>query len=77
VIEYDKENYKALSAMGIIYLENQDLEKAADFLKKALLINPTHIPSMVAMGNLLFESGHSKTAAKYFKQCLIHNPKEL
>jgi hypothetical protein len=53
--------------MGIVYLEYSDLEKAAEFLKKSLKINPKYVPSIVAMGNLLFESGHSKTAIKYFK----------
>lgn len=66
VIELDAENYKAYCQIGMIYLELQDLERAADYLKKCLKLNPKHIPGMIAMGNLLFESGHAQNAAKYF-----------
>ena len=66
VIDTDPQHFKAYCQMGIIYLEKQDLENAAEYLKKCLKINAKYIPGMIAMGNLLFESGHAKTAAKYF-----------
>jgi len=66
VIENDSSHYKAFCQIGIIYLEEENLEKAAENLKKCLKINSKYVTGMVAMGNLLFESGHAQTAAKYF-----------
>lgn len=59
VIENDPNHYKAYCQIGLIYLENQDLEKAAEYLKKCLKINSKYVTGMIAMGNLLFESGHA------------------
>ena len=72
VVENDNQHYKAYGQIGIIYLELQDLEKAADNLKKCLKINPKYVAGMIAMGNFLFESGHAKSAAKYFQQSLVY-----
>lgn len=63
--------------MGIIYLEKNDLENAAEFLKKCLKINGKYPPGMIALGNLLFESGHPKSAYHYFEQALKYNQKDI
>lgn len=63
--------------MGNIYLAQQDLSNAAEYLKKSLKINPKYVNSMISMGNLLFESGHSNNAIKYFEQALNYNPNEI
>lgn len=77
VVENDVTHYKALCQIGIIFLERQDLEKSAEYLKKCLKISPKYLTGMISMGNLLFESGHAKNACKYFQQALNHNPKEI
>lgn len=66
VVDNDPQHFKAYCQIGLIYLETQELERAADYLKKCLKINSKYVVGMIAMGNLLFESGHANTAAKYF-----------
>jgi Tfp pilus assembly protein PilF len=66
-VENDRDHFKALSQIGIIFLEKHDFERAASYLKKCLNINPKYVTGMVAMGNLLFESGHPEKSAKYFQ----------
>jgi tetratricopeptide (TPR) repeat protein len=53
--------------VGIIYLQQNDFESSAEYLKMALKINPKYLTGMIAMGNLLFESENPKTACKYFR----------
>jgi protein O-mannosyl-transferase len=77
VIKIDPQHYKAHCQLGIVYLERNNLERAAEYLKTALALNPKHVPGLVAMGNLLFETGHSKHAAKYHQTALKFNPKEV
>ena len=40
-------------------MEMQNMERAAEYLKKCLKINPKYVTGMISMGNLLFESGHA------------------
>ena len=63
--------------MGIIRLEEKQLEDAAGYIKRCLEINRKYVPGMLAMGNMMYESGHSNTAAKYFQQALNINPHDL
>lgn len=58
VLEIDPEYYKAHCQLGIVLLQNNKFDKAAESIKKCLQINPKHLPAVVAMGNLLFEMGH-------------------
>jgi tetratricopeptide (TPR) repeat protein len=53
--------------VGIIYLQQNDFESSAEYLKMALKINPKYLTGIIAMGNLLFESENPKTACKYFR----------
>jgi len=53
--------------MGILYLDREEYEKSADYLKKALAINRFFPLALVSMGNLLFETGHADEAIKYHK----------
>jgi tetratricopeptide (TPR) repeat protein len=65
VIKNDPKHHKAYCQLGIVYLEKAKLEKAAEYLKQCLQLQPKYVLGLVSMGNLLFETGHSKTAAKY------------
>ena len=64
-IKKDKNHYKAYCQLGIIYLEKENLEASADYLKKCLSINPNYVLGLVTMGNLLFESGHYSHSTRY------------
>ena len=43
--------------MGILYLDREEFEKSAEYLKRALMINKQFPLALVSMGNLLFETG--------------------
>jgi tetratricopeptide (TPR) repeat protein len=58
-------HYKALSQLGILYLDREDYEQSADVLKRALEVNKTFPLALVTMGNLLFETGRAERAIKY------------
>ena len=60
-----------------MYLDKEEYEKSAEYLKQALSINKSYPLALVSMGNLLFETGHAEEAIKYHKQALNINEKEL
>lgn len=39
VLRRDPDHYKALTQMGILYLDREEFEKSAEFLKRALMSN--------------------------------------
>lgn len=51
--------------MGILYLDREEFDKSADFLKRALMVNTKFPLALVSMGNLLFETGSAENAIKY------------
>jgi len=77
VIEKDKENFKAHTQLGILYLDREEFERSAQHLKKALSINKKFPLALLSMGNLLFETNHPESAIKYHKHALKYNPNEL
>ena len=77
VKELDPTHYKAYTQLGILYLDREEYEKAAEYLKQALLLNRGFPLALVSMGNLLFETGHAEEAIRYHKQALAVNEREL
>jgi len=69
VIENDKDNYKALCQIGLIYIEKKphNYEMAGGYISKCLKIKPDYIPGLIAMGNVMFETGETENAQKYFE----------
>lgn len=65
VLKRDPMHYKALSQLGILYLDREEYEKSADVLKRALEVNKTFPLALVTMGNLLFEMKNAERAIKY------------
>jgi len=51
--------------MGILYLDREEFEKSAEYLKRALIANKSFPLALVSMGNLLFETGSAEQAIKY------------
>jgi tetratricopeptide (TPR) repeat protein len=39
VLKLDPQHYKALTQLGILYLDREEFEKSAEYLKKSLLAN--------------------------------------
>ncbi|TNV86060.1 hypothetical protein FGO68_gene7424 [Halteria grandinella] len=77
VQELDPSHYKAHTQLGLLFMEREEYERAADHLKQALLLNRGYPLALVTMGNLLFETGHADEAIRYHKQALSVNEKEL
>jgi len=46
--------------LGILYLDREEFEKSAEYLKKALIVNKTFPLALLSMGNLLFETGNAE-----------------
>jgi len=63
----DPTHFKAHTQLGILYLDREQFDKAAESLKRALEINKQFPLALVSMGNLLFETGHADNAIKYHK----------
>lgn len=59
--------------MGILYLDREEYEKSAEYLKRALMTNKQFPLTLVSMGNLLFETGSADQAIKYHHQALKYN----
>jgi len=51
--------------LGILFLDKEEFEKSAEYLKQALLANKQFPLALVSMGNLLFETGNPEQAIKY------------
>jgi hypothetical protein len=46
--------------MGILYLDREEFQKSAEYLKKALISKKDFPLALVSMGNLLFETGSAE-----------------
>lgn len=77
VLKREPDHFKALTQMGILYLDREEFDKSSEFLKKAILVNQKFPLALVSMGNLLFETGSAEAAIKYHHQALKYNEKEL
>lgn len=77
VLRREPDHFKALTQMGILYLDREEFQNSAGYLKKALLANKQYPLALVSMGNLLFETGSAEQAIKYHLQALKYNEKEL
>jgi tetratricopeptide (TPR) repeat protein len=77
VVNRDKNHFKALTQLGIIYLSNNQYDKAALNLNRALQINKAYLPALLQMGNCLYDTNNYDRAQKYFNQALRHNSEEV
>lgn len=73
----DSQNFKAHCHLGIACLLDKQFEKAAESLKKCLVICPKYYQGVLAMGNLLYEVENFDAAIKYFKQALEMDPNDI
>lgn len=77
VLKREPQHFKALTQLGILYLDREEFEKSNEYLKRALMVNKTFPLALVSFGNLLFETGNAENAIKYHQQALKYNEKEL
>ena len=77
IITNDPAHYKALTQLGVIYLEQNDIEKAADIIKRSIKVNKNYPLSLVTFGNLCFELGESEKAIRYYQRALRLNENDI
>ena len=72
--ESDCENFKieVYSIKSIIYIKENQLNKAEDFIKKGLKIDPINIDLIYNLAYLKFLQGDIEAAYKYYLDCYIN-----
>lgn len=55
---------------GIIFYQQNQLEKAGEDFRQALAMNPKHIPSLINMGLILYELEQIQAAIQCFEQAV-------
>ena len=76
VTELEESNYKAHCNVGLIYLQKEDYESAAEYFKKCLVHAPKYMKAIIGMGQLLNHAQNFKQAILYFQKALALNPEE-
>lgn len=73
--ESDCENFKieVYSIKSIIYIKENQLNKAEDFIKKGLKIDPINIDLIYNLAYLKFLQGDIEAAYKYYLDCYINS----
>jgi tetratricopeptide (TPR) repeat protein len=77
VLKRQPDHVKTLTQLGILYLDHEEYEKAAEHLKRALTANRQSSLALVSMGRLLFETGYASNAVKYHLRALNYNNREM
>jgi tetratricopeptide (TPR) repeat protein len=60
--------------VGLVYIQNDRLDEAIRYFKKALALKPNFDMALNALGLTYFMKGEFQTAAGYFEKCLVINP---
>ena len=60
--------------LGTLYFEMRDFEKAEEYYKEALEVNPDNAPAHFNLGNICDEWGQHQEAAKFYAQAIQLDP---
>ncbi len=74
LIRLDEENYPVVHKLGLAHHQLGDLDRAEDFYRDALDINPYYIPSLNNLGSLEHMRGRPDRAMEYFVRVLDIRP---
>lgn len=74
-IAKDPKNFDAVVALGNIYYDAGQAEKAIDIYQKALEINPSDVNVMTDMGTMYLKVGNYDKAIETFRKSLSIDPK--
>ena len=66
---------KALAAIGEIYLKNQETDKATEYFKKSIALNPKDEILAYNVAEIYFASNNNEEALKYYDIALQIKPK--
>lgn len=70
-------HYKALTQLAIVHLDNSQIERASEYVKRAIRVNKNYPLSLITWGNLCFEVGKSDKAILYHLRALKHSKDEI
>ncbi|MCC8036029.1 MAG: tetratricopeptide repeat protein [Rikenellaceae bacterium] len=68
----ENRNYKKATR----YLDNNDLDKAIEYLDKVIAVNPNHYDANMDLGGIALESGRYEDAVMYFSKVITILPDE-
>ena len=77
VIKFQPSHYKALTQLAIVHLALMQIDRASEYVKKAIHYNKNYPLSLITWGNLCFEVGKSDKAIKYHLAALKNSPQEV
>ncbi|KAA3595638.1 MAG: tetratricopeptide repeat protein [Candidatus Scalindua sp. AMX11] len=64
----------AIYLLGILYLQQGDLDKASEYIQKALLLNPEHSTAHNSLGTVLKKQGKYEQSIESYKRAIVLNP---
>lgn len=67
----------ATFGIGTTYVMREDLDSAAKWFHKALVIDSSHPPSLILLGQITLNQGQNLEARTFFTKVLEHNPKNI
>jgi len=70
-------NFEVLTQLAILRYSHFYFAKAIRLLRKALSLNSSYKPALLAMGQILKARGHLASAKRYYMKVLSINPREL
>ena len=73
-IELDKNNYRALNALGVAYMTAENFTEAESLFKEAIKLNPQYATAYDNLGTLYYQQGNYDTAANRFNEAAARNP---
>jgi tetratricopeptide (TPR) repeat protein len=72
----EPQNFAAQMEAGDMYAQIGRFEKAVEYYKRGVLINPANFQANVVLGNALFDSQQFEEAEAYYSKAVQINPKD-
>ncbi len=76
VLRFEKNNWRALTNLYLIYFEKEEYAKALELVNKVLIINPDSQSALRDMAHILFYLENLKDAKKYVQKSIKLNPND-
>ena len=76
LLQSQPNNFQVCHQVGLVYTEMQQFDKAAEFYRKALRLNPTFVPSRKNLATVLWFSNQKQESEREFLTVLKSVPKD-
>ncbi|MCX7904605.1 MAG: tetratricopeptide repeat protein [Caloramator sp.] len=74
LLHLNKNDYKVLNKLGVIYAYKGDKEKALDYFNSSLYANSEYAPAYVNIANLYQEEGNIELAEQFYLKAIEVDP---